>query len=118
MEYFQPVDEIVDFPHEPFHEYDLGQAHAQVPQLGGERLELAEVVQLHGGGEVEEHVCEIRAPVGQFVEHRVRDELDGQLDVAQRRAESHAITYEEDTHARHRRHRFRHVGSHNVKIVQ
>lgn len=93
MQRFQPVDEVVDLPHEPFHEYDLGQAHAQVLELGGERLELAEVVQLHGGGEVEQHVSEVRAPVGQLVEHRVRDELDGQLDVAQRGAEPHATHY-------------------------
>lgn len=90
MQCFQPIDEIVDLPHEPLHEYDFGQAHAQVLQFGGERLEFAEVVQLHGGGEVEQHVSEIGTPVGQFVEHRVRDELDGQLDVAQRRAEPHA----------------------------
>jgi len=81
MQYLQPVDKIVDFPHEPLHENHFGQAHAQVFQFRGERLEFAEVVQLHGGGEVEQHVGEIRAPVGQLVQHRVRDQLDGQLDV-------------------------------------
>lgn len=79
---FQPVNEVVDFPHEPLHEYHFRQTHAQVFQFRGERLELAEVVQLHGGGEVEQHVSKVGTPVGQFVQHRVRDELDGQLDVA------------------------------------
>lgn len=83
MQDFQPVNEVVDFSHEPFHEDDFGQAHAQVFQLRGERLEFAEVVELHGGGEVEQHVGEVRTPVGQLVQHRVRDELYGQLDVPQ-----------------------------------
>jgi len=67
MQYFQSVDKIVDFPHEPFHENHFGQTHAEIFQFGGERLELAEVVQLHGGREVEQHVSEIRTPVGQLV---------------------------------------------------
>lgn len=53
MQYFQSVDEIVDFPHETFHENHLGQAHAEVFQFGRKRLELAEVVQLHGGGKIQ-----------------------------------------------------------------
>lgn len=53
MEYFQPVDEVVDLSHEPFHEDHFRQAHAEVFQLGGECLKLAEIVQLHGGREVE-----------------------------------------------------------------
>lgn len=38
-------------------------------------------------------MSEIWTPVGQFVQDRVRYELDGQLDVAQRRAESHTALY-------------------------
>jgi hypothetical protein len=110
MQYFQPVDEIVDLPHKSFHEYDLGQAHAKVPEFGGERLELTEVMQLHGGGKVEQHVSEIRTPVGQLMEHRVCDELDGQLDVAQRRAESHT----KPLHT----HRFKHFGKNKTRTYE
>jgi len=91
MEDFQPVDKIVNLSHESLHKNHFGQTHAEVFQLGGECLKLAEVVQLHGGGEVEKHVREVWTPVGQLVQHRVRYELDGQLDVSQRGTESHAI---------------------------
>lgn len=44
VKYFQSIDEVVDFSHEPFHEDHFRQAHAEVFQFGGERLELAEIV--------------------------------------------------------------------------
>lgn len=48
-------------------------------------LHLAEIVQLHGRGEVEEHVGEVGALVAQLVQYGVGDKLDGKLDVPQRR---------------------------------
>lgn len=61
---------------------------------GDSYLHLAEVVQLHGGREVEQHVGEVGALVAQLVQHGVGDELDGELDVAQRGAEPDAATKE------------------------
>lgn len=45
--HLQSIDEIVDLSHEALHEDHLRQANAQIPQLGRERLHLAEIVQLH-----------------------------------------------------------------------
>lgn len=61
MEDLEAVDKVIDLSHEPFHEDHLGQTNAQVLQFRGERLHLREVVQLHGGREVEQHVRQIRA---------------------------------------------------------
>jgi len=44
VDYFQSVDEVVYLSHEPFHEDHFRKAHAEVFQLGGKRLELAEIV--------------------------------------------------------------------------
>ena len=38
MQDFKPVDEVVDLPHEPFHEDHLRQADDHCAQLGGECL--------------------------------------------------------------------------------
>lgn len=64
MQNLQAINEVVDLPHEPFHEDDLGQANAKVLKLRRKSLEFAEIMQLHGGGEVQQHVREIRAFVG------------------------------------------------------
>jgi hypothetical protein len=53
-------------------------------------LHLAEVVELHGGGEVQQHVGKIWTLVGQLVKHRVRYQLDGQFDVAEAGPETDA----------------------------
>lgn len=45
-------------------------------------MELAEIVQLHGGGKVQQHVREVGTFVGQFVEHCVGDQFDGKFDVS------------------------------------
>lgn len=46
-------------------------------------LHVTEVVQLHGSGEVQQHVGQVRTLAGQLVQHSVRSQLDGQLDVTQ-----------------------------------
>lgn len=56
MQNFEAVDEIVNFSHKAFHKDDLGQANAEISQLGGKRLKFTEIVKLHGSGEVEKHV--------------------------------------------------------------
>lgn len=64
MEDLQAVDEVVDFPHETFHEDDLRQTDAQVLQFSREGVQLAEIVQLHGGGEIQQHMSQVRTFVG------------------------------------------------------
>lgn len=88
MQHLEPVDEVVNLSHEALHEDDFREANAQVPELGGEGLEFAEIVQLHGGREIEQHVREVRAFRGQLVEDDVSYHLDGELDVAQRSAKA------------------------------
>lgn len=63
MEDLQAIDEVVDLPHETFHEDHLRQADAHVLELGGEGLHLREIVQLHGGREIEQHVRQVRTLV-------------------------------------------------------
>ena len=70
---FESIDEVVDFPHEAFHENDLWQANAEISQFRWEGLKLAEVVELHGGGEIEEHVSEVRTLCWELVEDGVGD---------------------------------------------
>lgn len=84
MENLQAVDKVVDFPHETFHENHLGEANAQIFQLGGEGLELAEVMQLHRSGKIQQHMREVRTLVGQLMEYRVSDQLNGKLYVSAR----------------------------------
>lgn len=91
MEDLQTIDEIIDFPHEAFHEDHLRQADAHVLEFGREGLHLREIMQLHGGREIEQHVRQVRTLVRQLVEDSVRDQLDRQLDVPQRRAEACAV---------------------------
>lgn len=50
------VNKVVNFPHETFHEDDFRQANAHVSQFGGKCLHFTEIVQLHGGGEIQQHV--------------------------------------------------------------
>lgn len=90
MEDLEAVDEVVNLSHETLHEDHLGQADAHVFELRGERLHLREVVELHSGGKVQQHVRQIRTLVGQLMEDRVRDQFDRQLDVPQRRSEAYA----------------------------
>ena len=76
MQDLQAIDEIVNLPHETLHEDHLWQADAHVLQLGREGLHFREVVQLHCGGKVEQHVRQIWTFVGQLVENRVSDQFD------------------------------------------
>lgn len=55
-------------------------------------LHLAEVMQLHGSGEVQQHVCEVGGLVSQLMQHSVSDQLYGQLNVAQRGSEPDTAT--------------------------
>lgn len=90
MKDFQPIDKVINLPHETLHEDYLGQTNAHVLQLRREGLHLREIVQLHGSGEIEEHVSQVRALVRQFVENGVGDQFNGQLDVPQRCTETSA----------------------------
>ena len=54
-------------------------------------LHVAEVVQLHGRGEVQQHVRQVGTLAGQLVQHGVGRQLDRQLDVAQRGAEASTV---------------------------
>lgn len=47
-------------------------------------------MQLHGGGEIQQHVRQIGTLVRQLVKNCVSDEFDGELDVAKRLPESDA----------------------------
>ena len=120
VEHFQSVDEAVDFPHEAFHEDDLAQANAHVPDFSGkslsnhqfldheifskhfnfllkEYLKLVEVVQLHSSTKIEQHVSQVGTFAAQFVQHRVRDQFNRQLDVAKRRPESNTASKKSPT---------------------
>lgn len=55
--------------------------------MGDTHLHVVEVVELHGGGEVEDDAGEVGALGGQLVQHRVGDHVHGHLQVAQRGAE-------------------------------
>lgn len=90
MKDLEAVDEVVDLPHEALHEDHLGQADAHVLELRGERLHLREVVELHGGGEVQQHVRQVGTLVGQLVEDCVSDQFDRQLDIPQWWPEAYA----------------------------
>lgn len=50
---FKAIDEVVDLSHEAFHEDYFGQANAHCSQLGGKRMKVIEVVQLHRRGKVQ-----------------------------------------------------------------
>ena len=54
--HLQSIDEVVNLSHEAFHENDLRQTDAHVPELRWERLHFTEIVQLHGRGKVQEHM--------------------------------------------------------------
>lgn len=51
-------------------------------------LHFTEVVQLHGRTEVQKHVGQVGTLVGQLVEYSVGDNLDGKLNVPQRRGKT------------------------------
>ena len=50
---FQSIDEVVNLPHEAFHEDDFGQADAHRPQLGREGVKVIEIMQLHRRREIQ-----------------------------------------------------------------
>ena len=84
--------ERVDASHEALEEDDLGETNGHCLEVAREGVEIVEVLELHGGAEVEREIFEIGAPVGELVEHMRRDELDGQLDVLEMRVE--AVRYQ------------------------
>lgn len=51
-------------------------------------------MQLHGSGEVEKHVSQIRTFIRQFVKNRMGDQFDRQFDVPQRSSKTRAVTRE------------------------
>lgn len=83
MQHLEAVDEVIDLAHEALHEDHLREADAHRSQLGRKRVHVVEVVQLHGGREVEQHMIEVGTLVGQLVQHRVRYQLDRQFNVTQ-----------------------------------
>ena len=53
MQHLDGRKTAVDAAHEALQEDDLAQANAHAPQVAGEAVEVVEVVQLHGVGEVQ-----------------------------------------------------------------
>jgi len=84
MQNFESIDKVVDFPHEAFHENDFRQTDAQVTKLCWKSLHLGEIVQLHRSREIQKHVSQVWTFGCKFVENCVRNQLDWQLNVAQR----------------------------------
>lgn len=90
MQNLKSIYEIINFPHEALHKDDFAQTNAHVLEFRGKCLHLWKIVKLHGSGEIQEHVRQIRALIGELVQNRVSDELDRQFYVPQRRPESYA----------------------------
>lgn len=53
MKYLQSIYEVVDLPHEPFHENHFRQANTHVFQFRRKRLHFRKVMQLHRSRKVQ-----------------------------------------------------------------
>lgn len=67
MQDFQGRKRLIHSSHEALQKDDLRQTHSQGPQVTGEGIEVIEVVQLHGVREIQGHVPQVRAFVGQLM---------------------------------------------------
>lgn len=77
VEDLQGTETLVDPPHETLQEDDFRQADSETAQVAWEGVEVVEVMKLHGVGEVQGHVAENGALVGEFVENGRCNKLRG-----------------------------------------
>lgn len=62
MEYVERGEMLVDPAHESLHEDDLWQTDRQAAEVAWKGVEVAVVMQLHGTGEVQRQVTQVRTP--------------------------------------------------------
>lgn len=105
MEHLDRRETLVDLSHEPLHEDHLGKAYGQVPQVARKRIQVVEVVQLHGVRKVQNQILQVRTAIGDLVEYGRSDQLCGQLEVLQGTSESNA----DDAHEG--------IGTHDVQTA-
>lgn len=69
MQHLERRQERVDATHEALEKDDFGQANGEHFEIARKVVQVVEVLQLHGGAEVEHEVLEILTLVGQVVQH-------------------------------------------------